>query len=64
VIFRQGQRVVEAMSMFNDEPRSSGVITGGGALTPVDNYSGLVRLVGRRAPAGRSQPGSSPSGRA
>jgi hypothetical protein len=44
VIFRQGQRVVEAMSMFYDVPRSSGVITGATVLTPVDNYSGLVRL--------------------
>ena len=44
VIFRQGQRVVEAVSMFYDVPRSSGVITGATVLTPVDNYSGLVRL--------------------
>ncbi len=44
VIFRQGQRVVEAMSMFYDVPRSSGVITGATVLTPVDNYSGAVRL--------------------
>ncbi|MFM9196478.1 MAG: hypothetical protein ACKOWG_12195, partial [Planctomycetia bacterium] len=44
VIFRQGQRVVEAMSMFYDVPRSSGVITGATVLTPVDNYSGVVRL--------------------
>ena len=44
VVFRQGQRVVEAMSMFYDVPRSSGVITGATVLTPVDNYAGLVRL--------------------
>ncbi|MDA1039986.1 MAG: hypothetical protein O3A37_06840 [Planctomycetota bacterium] len=44
VVFRQGQRVVEAVSMFYDVPRSSGVITGATLLTPVDNYSGLVRL--------------------
>jgi hypothetical protein len=44
VIFRQGQRVVEAVSMFYDVPRSSGVITGATVLTPVDNYSGAVRL--------------------
>ncbi|MFM8634831.1 MAG: hypothetical protein ACKOEX_08490 [Planctomycetia bacterium] len=44
VIFRQGQRVVEAMSMFYDVPRSSGVITGATVLSPVDNYSGVVRL--------------------
>ena len=44
VIFRQGQRVVEAANMFYDVPRSSGVITGATVLTPVDNYSGLVRL--------------------
>jgi hypothetical protein len=44
VIFRQGQRVVEAASMFYDVPRSSGVITGATVLTPVDNYSGAVRL--------------------
>jgi hypothetical protein len=44
VVFRQGQRVVEAVSMFYDVPRSSGVITGATMLTPVDNYSGLVRL--------------------
>jgi hypothetical protein len=44
VVFRQGQRVVEAVSMFYDVPRSSGVITGATVLTPVDNYSGLVRL--------------------
>ncbi len=44
VVFRQGQRVVEAVSMFYDVPRSSGVITGATVLTPVDNYSGVVRL--------------------
>ena len=44
VVFRQGQRVVEAVSMFYDVPRSSGVITGATVLTPVDNYAGLVRL--------------------
>jgi lipopolysaccharide export system protein LptA len=44
VIFRQGQRVVEAANMFYDVPRSSGVITGATVLTPVDNYSGAVRL--------------------
>jgi hypothetical protein len=44
VIFRQGQRVVEAASMFYDVPRSSGVITGATVLSPVDNYSGAVRL--------------------
>ena len=44
VVFRQGQRVVEAVSMFYDVPRSSGVITGATILTPVDNYSGVVRL--------------------
>jgi hypothetical protein len=44
VIFRQGQRVVEAANMFYDVPRSSGVITGATVLTPVDNYSGYVRL--------------------
>ena len=44
VVFRQGQRVVEAMSMFYDVPRSSGVITGATVLTPVDNYAGLVRV--------------------
>ncbi len=44
VVFRQGQRVVEALSMFYDVPRSSGVITGATVLTPVDNYSGVVRL--------------------
>jgi hypothetical protein len=44
VIFRQGQRVVEAVGMFYDVPRSSGVITGATVLTPVDNYSGVVRL--------------------
>ena len=44
VVFRQGQRVVEAASMFYDVPRSSGVITGATVLTPVDNYSGAVRL--------------------
>jgi hypothetical protein len=44
VVFRQGQRVVEAVSMFYDVPRSSGVITGATVLTPVDNYSGAVRL--------------------
>jgi len=36
VVFRQGQRVVEAVSMFYDVPRSSGVITGATVLTPVD----------------------------
>jgi hypothetical protein len=44
VIFRQGQRVVEAVGMFYDVPRSSGVITGATVLTPVDNYAGVVRL--------------------
>ncbi len=44
VVFRQGQRVVEAANMFYDVPRSSGVITGATVLTPVDNYSGAVRL--------------------
>jgi hypothetical protein len=44
VIFRQGQRVVEAANMFYDVPRSAGVITGATVLTPVDNYSGAVRL--------------------
>jgi len=44
VVFRQGQRVVEAVSMFYDVPRSSGVITGATVVTPVDNYSGVVRL--------------------
>ncbi len=44
VVFRQGQRVVEALSMFYDVPRSSGVITGATVITPVDNYSGVVRL--------------------
>ena len=44
VVFRQGQRVVEAENMFYDVPRSSGVITGATVLTPVDNYSGAVRL--------------------
>ena len=44
VVFRQGQRIVEAVSMFYDVPRSSGVITGATVLTPVDNYAGLVRL--------------------
>jgi hypothetical protein len=44
VIFRQAQRVVEAVSMYYDVPRSSGVITGATVLTPVNNYSGLVRL--------------------
>ncbi len=44
VIFRQGQRVVEAVSMYYDVPRSAGVITGATVLTPVDNYAGLVRL--------------------
>jgi len=44
VIFRQAQRVVEAVSMYYDVPRSSGVITGATVLTPVNNYSGMVRL--------------------
>ncbi|NBW97166.1 MAG: hypothetical protein EBR28_10660 [Planctomycetia bacterium] len=44
VVFRQGQRVVEAVGMFYDVPRSSGVITGATVLTPVDNYAGVVRL--------------------
>jgi hypothetical protein len=44
VVFRQGQRVVEAANMFYDVPRSSGIITGATVLTPVDNYSGAVRL--------------------
>ena len=44
VIFRQAQRVVEAVSMYYDVPRSSGVITGATVLTPVSNYSGLVKL--------------------
>ena len=44
VVFRQGQRVVEAMSMYYNVPRSTGQITGAMLLTPVDNYSGLVRL--------------------
>ena len=44
VIFRQGQRVVEAVNMFYDVPRSSGVIAGATVLTPVNNYSGAVRL--------------------
>jgi len=44
VIFRQAQRVVEAVGMYYDVPRSSGVITGATVLTPVDNYSGVVRL--------------------
>ncbi len=44
VVFRQGQRVVEAQSMFYDVPRSSGVITGAMVITPVDNYAGVVRL--------------------
>jgi len=44
VVFRQGQRIVEAVGMFYDVPRSSGVITGATVLTPVDNYSGVVRL--------------------
>ena len=44
VVFRQGQRVVEAASMFYDVPRSSGVITGATVLSPVDNYAGVVRL--------------------
>jgi len=44
VVFRQGQRIVEAVSMFYDVPRSSGVITGATVLTPVDNYAGVVRL--------------------
>jgi len=44
VVFRQGQRVVEAVGMFYDVPRSSGVITGATVLSPVDNYSGVVRL--------------------
>jgi lipopolysaccharide export system protein LptA len=44
VVFRQGQRVVEAANMFYDVPRSAGVITGATVLTPVDNYSGAVRL--------------------
>ena len=38
VIFRQAQRVVEAVSMYYDVPRSSGVITGATVLTPVSNY--------------------------
>ena len=44
VVFRQGQRVIEAVSMFYDVPRSSGVITGASVLTPVDSYAGLIRL--------------------
>jgi hypothetical protein len=44
VVFRQGQRVVEAVNMFYDVPRSSGVIAGATVITPVDNYSGAVRL--------------------
>ena len=44
VVFRQGQRVVEAVGMFYDVPRSSGVITGATVLSPVDNYAGVVRL--------------------
>ena len=44
VVFRQGQRVIEAASMFYDVPRSNGVITGATVLTPVDNYSGAIRL--------------------
>ncbi|MFN7811936.1 MAG: hypothetical protein ACK5SI_04660, partial [Planctomycetia bacterium] len=44
VIFRQGQRVVEAASMFYDVPNERGVITGGTVLTPVPNYAGAARL--------------------
>lgn len=44
VVFRQGQRVIEAVSMFYDVPRSSGVITGASVLTPVESYAGLIRL--------------------
>jgi hypothetical protein len=44
VVFRQGQRVVEAANMFYDVPRSSGVITGATVLTPVASYAGAVRL--------------------
>ncbi len=44
VVFRQGQRVVEAMSMYYDVPRSAGQITGAMMLTPAENYAGLVRL--------------------
>ncbi|MEX0688426.1 MAG: hypothetical protein WD072_07155 [Pirellulales bacterium] len=44
VVFRQGQRVVEAANMFYDVPRSAGVITGATVITPVENYAGAVRL--------------------
>jgi len=44
VVFRQGQRVIEAANMFYDVPRSSGVITGATVLTPVDNYAGAVKI--------------------
>ena len=44
VIFRQGQRVVEAASMFYDVQGERGVITGGTVLTPVPNYAGAARL--------------------
>jgi hypothetical protein len=44
VIFRQGQRVVEAASMFYDVQGERGVITGGTVLTPVANYAGAARL--------------------
>ncbi|RLS60982.1 MAG: hypothetical protein DWH94_01625 [Planctomycetota bacterium] len=44
VVFRQAQRVIESTAMFYNVPGSTGTILGATVLTPVDNYSGLVRL--------------------
>lgn len=44
IVFREGERVVYAQSMYYNVPQRSGVILNAEALTPLANYAGLVRL--------------------
>ena len=44
IIFRQGERVINAQRMYYDVPNHLGTILNADVLTPVRNYQGLLRL--------------------
>jgi hypothetical protein len=44
IIFREGDRIVYAQSMYYNVPQRTGIILNAEALTPVPNYAGLMRL--------------------
>lgn len=44
IVFRQGERVIYAESMYYNITRETGVILNAEAITPVDQFNGIIRV--------------------